>query len=118
MNAKALSLIAAAIATSAALGADDAVKLTLVPKGGSAKVGYYNPQRVTLSDKKPDTLKKAPEGLTAPRYGTLTLAGPDKAVYHLILDEPDGKPSRLFVDSNGNGDLTDDEAAEWTAKEA
>jgi len=118
MNAKVLSLLAAALATSAALGADDVVNLKLVPQGGSAKVGYYAPQRVTLTDKKPETLTKTPEGVTAPMYGTMTVSGADKALYHLLLDEPEGKPAHLYVDANGNGDLTDDPAAEWTSKEA
>src|SRR5262249_9189031 len=36
----------------------------------------------------------------------------------IIIDEPDGKDARLFVDSNGNGDVTDDPQAEWTGKAA
>jgi thiol-disulfide isomerase/thioredoxin len=34
----------------------------------------------------------------------------------VVLDEPAGKPAKLFVDSNGNGDLTDDAPATWEGR--
>ena len=53
----------------------------------------------------------------APLYGQLKL-GPAEAptTYFVIVDEPEGKPSRLFVDANGNGDLTDDPPTEWKGR--
>jgi thiol-disulfide isomerase/thioredoxin len=118
MNAKSLVVAAAVVACgSLAFAEDDAVHLTLLSKGGMAKVGNYMPQRITLSADKPKSIKKVPADLAAPVYGTLAIAGGDKAVYNLILDEPDGKPARLFVDANGNGDFTDDAPAEWTGQE-
>src|SRR5207249_5035435 len=33
--------------------------------------------------------------------------------FGVVVDEPDGKPARLWVDRNGNGDLTDDPPIEW-----
>jgi thiol-disulfide isomerase/thioredoxin len=91
--------------------------LTLLSKGAMPKMGGYRPIRATLSDQKPATLHKAPEGLTAPLYGVLPI-GPEgsKQVFHIIIDEPDGKPAALYIDANGNGDLTDDEPAEWKPK--
>lgn len=89
----------------------------IVPTGGMAKVGYYAPQRTTFAAEKPATLTKAPEGLEAPQYGILGMAGAEGRTFHFIIDEPDGKPAKLFVDTNGNGDLTDDPAAEWAGKE-
>ncbi len=92
------------------------MKLKLVPTGGMAKVGYYAPQRLALSATKPATITKMPEGLTAASYGVLPMKGPEGAVYHVVVDEPDGKPATMLVDANGNGDLTDDGAAEWTGR--
>jgi thiol-disulfide isomerase/thioredoxin len=119
MTARCISLVAAALATSAALagGDDSAIQMKLVPKDAMAKIGYYQPQRVVLSSTKPDTVKKVPEGLIDPQYGTLAMTGSDKATYNIIVDEPEGQPAKLYVDSNGNGDLTDDAPAEWTGKE-
>jgi peroxiredoxin len=34
----------------------------------------------------------------------------------VIVDEPEDKPARLFVDANGDGDLTNDPAAEWETR--
>ena len=95
--------------------ADDTASadLKILPSGAMPKLGGYMPQRLTLSTDKPADLKKAPE-LSAPLYGTLKFGGKD---YLIALDEPDGKDATLHVDANGNGDLTDDEAATWTKKE-
>lgn len=92
---------------------DEPVRLTLLSEGLGAKVGYYSPQRAVMVEAKPEGVNKAPEGLTAPMYGTLGI-GPG---YVFVLDEPTGKPARLFVDTNRNGDLTDDPATVWEGKE-
>ncbi len=95
----------------------DTVKLKLVPTGAMPKMGGYMPQRLELSDKKPASITKFPADLTAPLYGALKLgAAEHPTTISLIVDEPDGKPSRLFVDSNANGDMTDDPPAEWKGR--
>ncbi len=99
-----------------ASGFDDSIHLTLLPKGASAKAGYYAPQRANLSEEKPASLKKAPDDLKGAKYAELPL-GPGDAKTVIALEEHEGKPARLFVDTNGNGDLTDDQPAEWTGKE-
>lgn len=79
--------------------------------------GGYMPQRLKLSAAKPASVKKSPTDITAPLYGELKI-GPTNApaTVVVLLDEPADKPSRLFVDSNGNGDLTDDPAPKWADK--
>ncbi|AIE84092.1 TlpA family protein disulfide reductase [Fimbriimonas ginsengisoli] len=86
------------------------VKFQPMADGAMRKIGYYMPQRLQLSFVRPAGIKKLPAGLTSPKYGTLAIGG--KKVC-LILDEPAGKPARLFVDTNGDGDLTNDKAPEW-----
>ena len=102
-----------AMTTALALADGDPVSLTLLAKGGMAKIGYYAPQRATFGADKPEAITKVPADLLAPQYGSFPMAGG----VAFILDEPDGKPARLFVDTNRNGDLTDDAPAEWTSKE-
>jgi thiol-disulfide isomerase/thioredoxin len=109
-------MVSIALILAAAAGGDDTVKLKLIATGGMPKVGYYAPQRVALSDKKPDSITKLPDGLTAASFGVLPMKGPDKAVFHVVVDEPEGKPATLYVDSNGNGDLTDDGKADWAGR--
>lgn len=94
------------------------IELTLVPKGAMPKIGFYSPKRAGFSGDRPATLTKLPEGLAAPAFGTLPIAGAEGRVFHFAIDEPEGKPARLLVDTNGNGDLTDDPAADWTPRES
>jgi len=106
---RALLLLGAAFAA----GADD-IKMGWQPSGVAKTVGYYRAIRLTLSPVKPAGVKTVPADLAAPLYGRLQL-GPAEApaTFFVIVDEPEGKPSRLFVDANANGDLTDDPPAEW-----
>ncbi|HEY3861277.1 MAG TPA: TlpA disulfide reductase family protein [Verrucomicrobiae bacterium] len=98
------------------MGADN-VKLEWQSSGMGKAAGYYMPMKMTLSSAKPDGIKAVPAGLSAPLYGKLQL-GPAESptAFFVILDEPDGKPSRLFVDANANGDLADDPPAEWQGR--
>lgn len=100
-----------------ALAIDTDVQLPLVARGAMSKIGSYVPQRLTLSADKPRGLLKEPADLAAPLYGTLKL-GPaeNPTTVIVILDEPNGRPSRLFVDTNGNGDLLDDPAPNWNSR--
>jgi thiol-disulfide isomerase/thioredoxin len=80
-------------------------------------MGYYRPVRLVLSADKPDGLKAVPPDLAAPLYGKLQLGPADApTTFFVIVDEPEGKPSRLFVDANANGDLTDDPPTTWNGK--
>lgn len=85
--------------------------------GLTAKTGGMRPKILALSDTAPDGLKKAPDGVDAPRYAVLEFGPQNHRTSAIIaLVEKDGKPSRLFADANGNGDLTDDPACDWAAK--
>ncbi len=72
-----------------------------------------------MTDALPDSLQKLPADLTAPQYQVLTL-GPKEhpTSVAVVVDAPDGRAPRLFVDANANGDLTDDPALEWTRQES
>jgi len=92
----------------------DTFTLEPVAKGAMPMIGYYAPQRLALSETKPDSVKALPASVTKPVFGELMMGG----VKHLIVvDEPEGKPSQLFVDTNGDGDLTNDGASEWKPAE-
>lgn len=86
------------------------VMLKLLPEGAVKRTGGYMPIRAEMgatSDAKP-----APS-LTSPQYGTI-VAGTKKIAF--VLDEPEGKPATLIVDSNNDGDLSNDAPAEWKAQ--
>ena len=87
--------------------------MNLVPSGAMPKRGGYRPQRLTLSADKPADVKKAPD-MKSPLYGQVDFGGKE---YLVALDEPDNADAKLYVDSNGNGDLTDDPATKWEKKQ-
>jgi peroxiredoxin len=84
---------------------------------GASMLTRLRAQELTLSTTRPSNVKKIPARITAPFYSTLQLGPRDHpSRFTLLVDAPEGKPSRLFVDANGNGDLTDDPAPEWIHK--
>lgn len=111
-----LALLAAVPLLAVAAAAPD-LQFKLLSSGGTAKVGTYLPQRLAISAENPEGIKKLPSDLAAPLFGTLKL-GPGDAptAFAVVLDEPEGKPSRLFVDANANGDLTDDPVPVWNSR--
>ena len=104
-------LTSLALIAIAGLGADD-VNMKFVASGAMAKVGGYVPSRAEM-DATADFVKKAPENLETPKYGTLKIG---EQSWGFILDEPADKPAKLYVDTNGDGDLTNDPATIWAAR--
>ncbi|MEY2410189.1 MAG: hypothetical protein QOF48_2859, partial [Verrucomicrobiota bacterium] len=109
-----LSLLVFAGVLPAAAPAAPEVKLKWTASGVLEKLGVPSRQPLTLSDAKPDSAKKTPD-LKSPSFAELKL-GPRESptTFIVVVDEPDGKPSRLFIDANHNGDLTDDPAPVWS----
>jgi thiol-disulfide isomerase/thioredoxin len=94
--------------------ADEGVKADFVPEGVTRKVGGYRPIRAQLDEKHGESVTKAPEGLENPRYGKIEFG--DKEFVFILNEPAEGEP-QLFVDSNADGDLTNDPAAEWQVVE-
>jgi peroxiredoxin len=87
------------------------------PSGLAGKVGGTMPRRLVLSAGMP-AVRKLPPDVTAPKFATLRFGARDSmASIWVLLDEPEGKPPRLFVDSNRNGDLSDDRPPQWSPTE-
>ena len=62
----------------------------------------------------PASSAKLPSGITQAEYGAITLGPANSRREHsFIIDQPDGLKPRLFVDSNADGDLTNDPPAKW-----
>lgn len=89
--------------------------LTLIPKGGAAKAGgYYMPQRMSLSATKPSEVKKEPTYIGTPMYGMLHFGNAKQNGVLVVVDEKtDGSDAKLYVDTNHDGDLTNDAPVEW-----
>lgn len=87
----------------------DSVTMNFVASGATRKAGGYRPIRCEVGSSE-FGIKAKPADLKSPRFGKLELNGRSVAI---ILDEPAGQPGRLFVDANGDGDLTKDEV-KWS----
>lgn len=118
MNISKTALLLSAMLLPVLAPAEEA-RLNWVERGFSAKAGYYKPQRTPLTSGKPKQVTRLPEGLANPQFATIEL-GPKAAatVATIVLEESPGGKSKLWVDANGNGDLTDDAAPIWTARKS
>ena len=112
---KPASLLFAVLVLPFTVTAQEAVRFDLVKTNAMPLIGYYYPLPLELSAAKPATLTRAPKNLKAPLYGILPVASDGGRKFHVILDEPDSADAGLYVDSNGDGDMTNDPAAEWTS---
>ena len=117
-----VGLVAAAQIASAAEPLEDLrepvkVRLTLNPTAldmdrlKASRMGYM-PTAVNLGAAKPAGVVKEPAYTGTPRYGLLRFGNGPKSDTLVAVDVgKDG--SRLYIDSNQNGDLSDDGTGEW-----
>jgi len=76
------------------------------------KIGGYRPIRAEMSEEAKG-VSKSPEGLEAPKFGQIELDGKSWA---FILDERSEGDAKLYVDTNSDGDLTNDPETEWVSR--
>ncbi len=86
------------------------VKENFLASGVTSKVGGYRPVRSAM-DQEAEIVKVPPAELAAPSYGLFEI-GDQSWAY--ILDQPEEGEAKLYLDSNGDGDFTNDPEAKWT----
>lgn len=102
----------AGVLTGAATSFAADLEKEFVESGFMRRMGGYSPIRASMDQDK-TIAKVAPDDLKAPKYGMLTL---DDKSWGFILDErEDGH--KLYIDTNNDGDFTNDPDAEWNARE-
>ena len=78
----------------------------------------YRPQTIIFSPAEAAKIKKAPANLVSPSYGSFKTGPAEAEVTHVIVVEfADSKPTRLFLDADGDGDLTDDPSLDFKTNE-
>ena len=70
------------------------------------------PRLLKLSIEKPPTLRKEPVYVGSPRYGTVTAGTGPRSAFDVVFDESDAG-TKLYVDADHDGDLTDDPPVVW-----
>jgi thiol-disulfide isomerase/thioredoxin len=97
---------------------EETVRSEFVPKGITQRLGGYSPKRAEM-DQEAKIVSKLPADLKDARFGYLKLGDRQWA---FALTNADGDPEKddgaLVIDSNGDGDLTNDPACEWTTTRA
>lgn len=88
------------------------VKETFIPSGVTQRMGGYRPLRAMMSDEAKG-IEKRPEGLEAAHYGRIEIEGQSWA---FILNEPEDGNASLYIDTNNDGDLTNDPEVKWTSR--
>jgi thiol-disulfide isomerase/thioredoxin len=90
------------------------VKLEWMPKGFFEITGYYKPKMANLSEVKPAHISKLPEALVKPQFASIEM-GPKEARMKvgIVIEQRGLKEARMWLDANGDGDLTNDPAVDW-----
>jgi thiol-disulfide isomerase/thioredoxin len=85
------------------------VDVKFLPSGVTKRVGGYRPVRAEM-DQEASIARKIPEDFAAPKFGQIKFG--DKQ-WVFVVDEPEEGEQRLLVDSNQDGDLTNDPQPVW-----
>lgn len=92
--------------------------LTIAPRpldmaGSREHSMMYMPSSVSLVADKPAGVKKVPAFRGTPRYATVTIGAGEGSTRAIAIDEPESADPKIYLDLNGNGDLTDDGDGAW-----
>lgn len=110
----AICVLAGAAAGQEAATATLKMEPTALDPAGSREMGMmYMPSGFDLTAEQPEFVTKAPEFRTTPRWGVISIGSGEGSTRAIVVDEPEGEPARIWLDLNGNGDLTDDNDGEW-----
>lgn len=96
----------------------DVVTLKTIPKGAADQIGTVAPQQIRMTPTRPDVVKKLPEGLVSPLFGTLTI-GPTESptTVTILLDYLERATPLLLVDSEGAGDFSTLKPIAWATED-
>ena len=92
-----------------------AIHAKLLETGAGARITGAKPRPLDFATPKPETITKLPDGIAKPLFGRLTMGNLDAQTgFVAVMDgEVEGEP-HVWIDANGNGDLTDDPPIVWT----
>ena len=73
----------------------------------------FVPSTFQLEDEKPAAILKEPAYVGKPKYGAFRIGNGPKSITYFAIDDADGKTGKIYVDTNQDGDLTDDGPGNW-----
>lgn len=84
--------------------------------GTKAANRMYIPSSLPLAAEKPASVTKEPAYQGEVKYGTLTIGNGTPSEFVIVSDEAPGAEPKIYLDLNGDGDLTNDDTGAWTTK--
>lgn len=91
-------------------------QIGLLPEVGECPVRWEKPTKIPLTSEPAEALFAVPRGGNEIWYGILQLGSGENTAIHVAFWPGDNAGPRLWVDSNGNKDLTDDGDGLWMWK--
>lgn len=91
-------------------------QIGLLPEVGECPVRWEKPTKIPLTTEPAEALVAVPRGGNEIWYGILQLGSGENTAIHVAFWPGDNAGPRLWVDSNGNKDLTDDGDGLWMWK--
>lgn len=108
-----LMLVAVTSLAGLSAGAQDVFQLKWQESGVQNPKQHlpFRPVGLLLAAEKPAGVKQVPAGLSNPYYGVIEMGPPKgKVNFYVAAEVSNDVPVKLYLDSNGNGDFTDDPA--------
>src|SRR5581483_1411403 len=84
--------------------------------GTKANNRMYMPEGRPWVAQKPAVVSKEPQYQGTPKYATINIGNGTPSQFTLVSDEAEGKEPKIYLDLNGDGDLTNDSTGEWQSK--
>jgi thiol-disulfide isomerase/thioredoxin len=84
--------------------------------GTKAANRMYMPGGSKWGSEKPEWVSKEPHYSGKPKYAVVTLGNGTPSKFAMALDEVEGNEPKIYVDLNGDGDLTNDGTGSWPTK--
>lgn len=91
----------------------DGITMEFQGSGATEKLGGYRPLRAEM-DQSAEIAKKVPDELVNPKFGKFSIG---EKSWAFVLDEPEDGEAKLFVDTNNDGDLTNDNHTKWEKRD-
>jgi thiol-disulfide isomerase/thioredoxin len=76
----------------------------------------YMPGGSVLTTTKPAGVTKEPQYIGTPKYATVTIGNGTPNQFVIAVDQVEGKEPKIYLDLNGDGDLTNDGTGDWPTK--
>ena len=118
-----VSLLAASASLLASGGPVDRQGLSIDPLLLNCKNTFrygasYHVTHLEFSAARPKSVRHEPKYRTVPRYTVLRLGNGPCSEHVVALDEPKGAEARVYIDLDGDGDLTKNQSGKWDTKRA